>query len=259
VQPDVTNGQEVVCLVPPHAADQQPPLRMAAALATRAGLGLVLAAVRPVVATAEEPMVDVLVPGVAGAPQVTATADLPQVDLEALAAAAEVRPHRLEHHDGTVEDVMDELAAAARTAVLVTDDAGGGPLTTKLRGNDARDALRDLRVPTVLVPRGCRVPEPDDALTVVCVVAERATPRAYVTRTAALAAAWRGSVVEVAVDATQPQGERLVRVVEASAPALVAVRPPEHGKLGSSILGSLTHDVLRNARHPVLVVPDAPA
>lgn len=216
---------------------------------------------------------------------------------EVLVCAAPMRRDRIL---GTPAKALTRLSDAVDTRLLVVVDVGGGPLSSKVRGNAAREVIHDAGCPIVLVAPDCP-PDHANVRNILCGVDDDDGTSSVAVLAASLAQRLGGRlrfvhVVRHAVSGAAPEpvaleslhenGRHAAQAVFAACRAaigqgvlaeyvvvvgdaadglraaarefdagLLVIGRPEHAALGSALLGSAAHDLLRDAGSPVVVVP----
>ncbi|MGI8729122.1 MAG: universal stress protein [Solirubrobacteraceae bacterium] len=210
------------------------------------------------------------------------------------------QPLRHDTFPGPPGEALRTLSEARGTRVLVACDYGGGPLSSKLTGNAARDAVRDVRCPLVLVAPDhtvkwsaapgivCGIDEDEESAAVAglaeglaqrlggrlhvvhvaarplsedppCIVElealddnrRRSTEAAFEACRAAMSPDADASFV--AVEGDTADGLRFAaRELDAG---LIVIGRPSHTSLGSALLGSSAHDLLRDGGLAVVIAP----
>lgn len=210
------------------------------------------------------------------------------------------QPPRHDAFPGPPGEALRALSEAPNTRLLVACDRGGGPLSSKFTGNAARDVVRDVRCPLVLVSADhtaswsgspaivCAIDEDDELPAVVGLAADlarRLGSRLHVVhaverpvsgepprlveldalddnrrRNAASAfEACRAALAPdagasfVAVEGDTADGLRFA-AGELGA-GLIVIGRPAHTSLGSALLGSSAHDLLRDCGVAVVIAP----
>lgn len=257
-------------------------LRFAADLAAALGLRLRLVEIRAPMLAPDGGGVapDLLV----GAPARPAAAHDPPKSLDELAERADVRPDAVDVLFGDPVDHLVGLSISAGADVLVVPDTGESPGWAWLLGAAARNALKQLSCPTVLVPvsfasnptetvRIVAGVRDDDAAIEVAAFAGRiaealqatldvvhadvagngsAATRELLTNCASQVP--RGVDLEVGT-LHAPPAVALSAMGGAEDGTLLVLGRPVRGLVGSAVLGSVVHDVLKETRVPVAVVP----
>jgi nucleotide-binding universal stress UspA family protein len=282
----------VICAIGQHDAAVEPTIRLAAGLAIREQLMLDVVAV-------EEPAPP---PMVAGPAPTVAPGPVPiggmVMEPERTMEAGELR-HALEEaaRDAGARDIVAEsvtsrprealiaLSSRPDAHVLVVRDSGDGPLQSAFTGNAARQALRSVRCPLVVLPAGlegrlphpprlfCAVEDDEAAVTVAAFAGTMAcmldAPLHIVHSGGSassrpderLEAACRQAMPE-AVDATfahlpGPPITEVPAAADRCSADVAIVGAPHHGAMLSALRGSVTHRLIDRATMPVVVVPDA--
>lgn len=208
----------------------------------------------------------------------------PDADLEGLAREAGVVPTRCERLEAPPAAAIASLSGKRGVSLIVSADAGGGPLAAALTGEPPRSALRDLRAPLVLVPEGARRQKrlPARPHLACAVLDDDAAPGA--TAVACDLAGRLDATLTFVHAGDEPEtAERVARRVRSGLPDgqeagfevlprddaldlhawaegrgadLLITGPPRHGGIVSALLGSVVHSAAQHGTVPIVIAPE---